>query len=244
MSPLATAAIATTVAAFASMVPSGVLVVLSSNTRRRLLPWLVAFAAGALLAAALVDLLPEALEPPARPREICAVLLAGLLAFFFADLALAHSHNHADHERPTRAVLLLVGDGLHNLVDGVAIAGAFAISTRAGLATTLAVLAHEVPQEAGNVALLIDAGWPARRAFAANLGVQLLGVAGAVGGAALVTQARPWVLAIASASFLYVAVADLIPSLAHGPRGRRLGLAVMLFAGAGIISALHALLGA
>lgn len=243
---------ATAVAAVASALPASALLLLSKGTRRRVVPWLVAFAAGALLAAALVDLLPEALAAGASPRSAGATVLAGLLVFFVVDVALSHRHGHGeDDDEPEGAAgsagpLVLVGDALHNFVDGVAIAAAFTAGVPAGIGTAVAVLAHEVPQEVGNVALLIESGWAPRRAFLANLAVQLLGVLGALLATMVVDAARaatPYVLAVACASFLYVSVADLIPSLQRGPRGRRAGQGAMLFAGAGAIAAVHLALG-
>lgn len=241
---------ATLLAAAGSTIPAAGLLLLSAATRRRVLPWLVAFAAGTLLAAALVDLLPEALATGASPRAVSAAILGGMLGFLVIDFALAPAHSHS-HEADTIGrgaigPLVLFGDGLHNFIDGAAIAGAFAVSTRVGLAATLAVVAHEIPQEVSNLALLLDRGWSPRRAFLWTLAVNLVAVAGA-GFATLAvgwTQgATPYVLAIACAGFLYVASADLIPGLQRGPRSVRLAQATLLFVGAATLTGLHLLLG-
>jgi zinc and cadmium transporter len=239
---------ATLIAALGGALPAVVLLGLSRETRKRVVPWLVAFAAGALLGAAFVDLLPEALAA-APAREVSVAVLLGMLGFLLMDLTLAHQHGHAEaheHHHGAVAPLVLVGDALHNLVDGVTIAAAFGVSVPVGVGTTLAVLAHEVPQELGNVAVLLDAGYGAKKALAWNVAVNALAVVGALLGTLVLDAMRafsPYVLAVASANFLYVAAADLIPGLHRAPRRTRLAQGLMLLAGAGIIAWVHRLAG-
>lgn len=208
----------------------------------RWVPRLVSFAVGALLAVALLVLLPQAIESQADVRGVFATLLAGLLAFFMLEkLALwrhshgagaghahghgahdAHAHAHGPHAqggtnggRPVAAIIV-IGDSLHNFVDGILIAAAFLADPKLGWATAIAVIAHEVPQEVGDFMVLRAAGMGRGRALGLNA---LSGLASVAGGVlayfalSTLSGAIPYVLALAAAGFLYVAVADLIPNL-------------------------------
>ena len=197
----------------------------------RWVPRLVSFAVGALLGAALLNLLPEALASDANPQRVFATLLVGLLVFFLLEkLALwrhahgpgdhAHGHGspahaHAGDQRPAGA-LILIGDSLHNFVDGVLIAAAFLTDPAIGWATAVAVIAHEVPQEVGDFMILLDAGYSRKRALVLNAVSGLASVAGGLIGyfaLSATLPALPYILAFAAAGFLYIAVADLIPNL-------------------------------
>ncbi|HEY5636416.1 MAG TPA: ZIP family metal transporter [Burkholderiales bacterium] len=198
----------------------------------RWVPRLVSFAVGALLAVALLVLLPQAIESQADARGVFATLLAGLLAFFMMEkLALwRHSHVHGAgdghgahghaHGAPVggraTAAMIVIGDSLHNFVDGVLIAAAFLADPKLGWAAAIAVIAHEIPQEVGDFLVLRASGYTRARALALNA---LSGLASVVGGVlayfllSSLAGAIPYVLALAAAGFLYVAVADLIPNL-------------------------------
>ena len=196
----------------------------------RWVPRLVSFAVGALLGVALLNLLPEAVESEAGPHAVFGTLLVGLLVFFLLEkLALwrhshgpdepAHAHGtphaHAGAARPEGALIVL-GDSLHNFVDGVLIAAAFLTDPALGWTTAVAVIAHEVPQEVGDFMVLLGAGYTRRRALILNALSSLASVAGGVLGyfALHSTQdALPYILALAAAGFIYIAVADLIPNL-------------------------------
>jgi zinc and cadmium transporter len=196
----------------------------------RWVPRLVSFAVGALLGVALLNLLPEAIESQAGAHAVFATLLVGLLVFFLLEkLALwrhshgpdepAHAHEthhaHAGAPRPEGALIVL-GDSLHNFVDGVLIAAAFLTDPALGWTTAVAVIAHEVPQEVGDFMVLLGAGYTRRRALILNALSSLASVAGGVLGyfALHSTQdALPYILALAAAGFIYIAVADLIPNL-------------------------------
>ena len=207
----------------------------SEPVRARVLPHLVSFATGALLSAALLGLLPHAIEGAGLPNAhlIGITLLLGLLLFFVLEKLVlwrqchqelceghlpqgAHVHAH-DHARDAAtASLILIGDGFHNLLDGVLIAAAFMTDLHLGVVTALAVMAHEVPQEVGDLALLLHGGMSRGRALTLNLLTSLTSIVGGVVaylalGEAL--QVLPYALAIAASSFLYIAVADLIPGL-------------------------------
>ena len=196
-------------------------------TRRALvLPHLVSFATGTLLGAAFLGLIPHALEGAVGAHRIGAALLLGILVFFLLEKFVLWRHCHDDPcemHSPSRAArdaasarLILVGDALHNVIDGVLIAAAFMTDPRLGLVTALAVFAHEIPQEVGDLAVLLNGGYSRRQALVLNLLVSLTSVAGAVVAYLALKSALPalpYALAIAAASFLYVAVADLIPGL-------------------------------
>lgn len=198
----------------------------------RWVPRLVSFAVGALLAVALLVLLPQAIESGADAHGVFATLLAGLLAFFMLEkLALwRHSHVHGTgeghgahghaHGAPAggraTAAMIVIGDSLHNFVDGVLIAAAFLADPKLGWAAAIAVIAHEVPQEVGDFLVLRASGYTRTRALVLNALSGLASVAGGVLAYFLLSSllgAIPYVLALAAAGFLYVAVADLIPNL-------------------------------
>lgn len=203
--------------------------------QRRTLP-LVGFAAGALLAAAFLDALPEATVflGPAAARWAFGGFVAAALVEWAAG---AHGHQAAAPAHRALPPLLLVSDALHNLVDGATIAAAWLVSPRAGLATAIAVVAHEVPEEVGDFALLTHAGWPRRRALGALFAVQLTSVAGALGVTAAARAAEALahvVVAVAAGSFLYIGATDLLPELRAHRRGRVIGLGFAT--GAGLVA--------
>lgn len=193
---------------------------------------LVSLSAGVLLGTALLNVLPEAfVQPGASPHALFAVLLGGLLFFFLLEKAelYRHSHHHEgddphhhhhhgfDAEQAGRGGLsVLVGDSIHNFCDGVLIAAAFIADVRLGLATAVAIIAHEIPQEVGDYIVLLNAGLSRRRALVYNAISGLAAVVGGVFGYFVIHPFETWLpylLVVASSSFIYVAVADLIPQL-------------------------------
>jgi len=220
----------------ASAAVASVFVALPETGRRALVPHLVSFATGALLGAALLGLIPAAIEGagPGAVRQVGLAVVAGLLVFFLLEKLVLwrHCHDEAPCEgHPTDAhgghhhhggsnaalgPMLLVGEAFHNVLDGVIVAAAYLTRPELGVATALAVFAHELPQEIGNIAILIHAGVHRWRALLLNLVSSLGAVLGGIlacllAGRAL--SALPYALAAAGASLLYVAVADLIPGL-------------------------------
>jgi len=207
---------------------AGAFLLLPEPRRQRLLPHLVSFATGALLGAALLALLPHAVEGAGTDNvhRIGLALIVGILAFFVLEKLVLWRHCHDDpceahtphdhHRDRASATLILWGDAFHNALDGVLIAAAFMTDIHLGIVTAIAVFAHEIPQEVGDLAILVNGGMSRGRAMAMNVAVSLTSVVGAVIaflalGAAL--EFLPYALAVAAASFLYVAVADLIPGL-------------------------------
>lgn len=211
---------------------------LSLTALRRWAPRLVGFSVGVLLAAALLDLLPEAAEL-LDPHQAGLVLLLGILLFFALEKTALwrHDHAHAGHAHPRHApvgLMIVVGDGLHNFVDGVLIAAAFLQDTALGVATATAVIAHEVPQEVGDFMVLLAAGYGRARALLMNLLSSLASVLGGLLGWATLqgaSDAIPYALALAAASFIYIAVADLVPLLQQQRKPRDFAVQFTLLAG-------------
>lgn len=200
----------------------------AETTRSRLLPHLVSLATGALLGAALLGLLPHALQGvgPQATHAIGMTLLAGLLVFFVLEKLVLWRHCHQDvceghvphdkHRNAASATMILLGDGFHNVLDGALIAAAFMIDVHLGIVTAVAVIAHEIPQEVGDLAILLHGGMSRARAFALNLVTSITSVIGGVIAYFAFAQVQfilPYALALAASSFLYIAVADLIPGL-------------------------------
>lgn len=187
---------------------------------------LISYAIGALLGAAFLEILPHALEH-GQPQRMAATVLFGILAFFVLEKLVLWRHCHHDHceahdaqapahDHGRSGLLILVGDTFHNFVDGILIAAAFLESTQLGIVTALAIIAHEIPQEVGDFLILLHSGYSRLRALAFNL---LSSLATLVGGLlayfalSALQGVVPVFLALAAASMIYVAVADLIPGL-------------------------------
>jgi len=195
----------------------------------RFKPILLPYAVGTLLGATFIGLLPEAMVQIA-PRNVGLIMLAGLFGFFMLErfLRLPHAHGHASeqhehesehHHGPQPAgTMILIGDAFHNFVDGVVIATAFSSSISLGVLTSLAVIAHEVPQELGDFVILLESGWKRWTAYWANFASSLATVAGALVAyfaLAFIGPRIPLFLTISAASFLYVGMVDLAPILHH-----------------------------
>ncbi len=214
---------------------------LGDAIRVKVLPWAISYAVGTLLGVALLALLPQALEGLPPPRAL-GTLLGGVLAFFLLEKLVLWRHCHDTQEcevhTSSAASLVIVGDAFHTFVDGAVIAAAVLTSIPLGITTALAVATHEIPQEVGDVAILLRAGFSRGRALTLNLLSAVGGVLGAVGMLATsqsMPYLLPYVLAFAAGNFLYVAMSDLIPDLHRG--GLEGGpLRQLLLIGAGILS--------
>jgi zinc and cadmium transporter len=176
---------------------------------------LIPYAIGTLLGAAFFGMMPHAMNQLPVESALGAVLV-GLIAFFVLEKLALWRHCH---ERPcdvhTRAgTMILVGDSLHNFVDGVAIAVAFAASVHLGIVTAVAVIAHEVPQEVGDFAILLESGYSPTRALSYNALSSIVAVPGALVAYYLLPAVQglvPYLLCVSAASFVYIALADLVP---------------------------------
>jgi zinc and cadmium transporter len=191
-----------------------------ASIRTRLVPWLVSYAVGALLGVALLALLPEALAELA-PQPVFGTLLAGILIFFVLEklVLLRHCHTDECQVHGATAPLVFIGDAFHNFLDGAIICTAVLTSVPLGINTAIAVAAHEIPQEVGDVAVLLAAGYSRGRALLLNLVTGASGILGAIlafAAVEVVPGIRPYVLAISAASLLYIAMSDLIPDLHRG----------------------------
>jgi len=225
-----------------SVLVAALFLVLPERWRGWLLPHLISFATGALLAAAFIALLPQALEAGGDVHAVTTTLLAGFIGFFLLEKLLLWHHCHTvecelEPGQHQAGYLVLVGDGIHNFVDGILIGAAFLVDIRVGVVTAVAVAAHEIPQELGDFAILLQSGFRRFSALAANVASSLTTVAGAlIAWFALAgTEAvLPFVLAVAAASFIYIAAADLIPGL-HRRAGLRATVTQLLLIGAGVM---------
>jgi zinc and cadmium transporter len=232
-----------------SVLAAAFFLVLSESLRNHLLPHLVSFATGTLLGAAFLGLLPHALDavPGTDAHVIPMAVLLGLLGFFLLEKLVLWRHCHADHcevhapDQKSRdhstGTMILVGDSLHNFLDGILIAAAFLTDIHLGVVTSLAVASHEIPQEVGDFAVLLHSGFSRGRAFLYNILTSLTTVIGGVLAWFALQQVQavlPFVLAIAASSFIYIAVADLIPTLHQRVEGRATIQQVVLIA-AGIL---------
>jgi zinc and cadmium transporter len=203
------------------LLTASLLLLFNRPARDRVVPWLVSYAVGTLLGVALLDLLPQALTS-VPPTPVFATLLAGIFTFFVLEKLVLWRHCHDDHAcqiHPSTVTFILIGDALHTFVDGVVIAAASLVSLPLGVTAALAVAAHEIPQEVGDFAILLAAGHSRSRALLLNLSSATAGLAGAGMMLLFGSQAPgvlPFVLAFAAGSFLYVAMADLIPHLHRG----------------------------
>ena len=197
------------------------------TARGNWVPMLISYAIGALLGASFLEVLPEAIISSGDATMIAGVVLAGILGFFVLEKLVLWRHCHAEsceghmpaepgHDHGRSGLMILVGDTFHNFVDGVLIAAAFMEDTRLGIVTALAIVAHEIPQEVGDFLILLHSGYSKAKALAYNLLSSLATLVGgllAYGALSAAQQAVPVMLALAAASMIYVAIADLIPGL-------------------------------
>lgn len=216
---------------------------LGDGLRLKVVPWAISYAVGTLLGVSLLALLPQALEHLAAGTAL-GTLLCGVLFFFLLEKLVLWRHCHDTHDcevhTSSAASLVIVGDAFHTFVDGAVIAAAVLTSIPLGITTALAVATHEIPQEVGDVAILLRAGFSRGRAFTLNLLSGVGGILGAVGMLAAshsMPNLLPYVLAFAAGNFLYVAMSDLIPDLHRG--GIEGGpVRQLLLIGAGILTIL------
>ena len=255
MSPLGSVLAATFGGALVSLV---IAALVAFRVQARWVPTLVSFAVGALLGAAFLDLLPHLFEETRNPGRTAAFILAGILIFFVLEKLMLWRHHHHHDGEPTAAPgvdhhdhgrsgwMIVIGDSFHNFTDGVIIASAFIADPRVGVVTALAIVAHEIPSEIGNFLVLLHSGFGRAKALFWNA---MAGLASVLGGlvafAALrhVTAWIPEILALSTASMIYVAVADLIPGLHKRVALRETLLQVVFIAaGVGSIALIHAVL--
>ncbi|OYW38061.1 MAG: ZIP zinc transporter [Hydrogenophilales bacterium 12-61-10] len=226
MSTLAVILIATAAGSVLSLLLAAAL---AFSARPSWIPVLVSYAIGALLGASLLEVLPEAVEMGGDIETVGRALLGGILMFFLLEKLVlwrhchdevceahgSHSHDHG-HDHGRSGGMIMVGDTFHNFVDGIIIAGAFIADFRLGVVTTMAIIAHEIPQEIGDFLILLHSGYTRTRALLLNFLSGVATLVGALIGYYALSMLQGWtpvLLGLAGASMLYVAMSDLIPGL-------------------------------
>jgi zinc and cadmium transporter len=200
-----------------AIILAGAYLLFPEKIRQTIIPYLISYATGTLLGAAFLGLLRHALES-APAASVLSTVLIGILVFFLLEKIVLwrHCHDVECEKHANAGPLLLFGDALHNFIDGIAIATAFVASFPVGVTTALAVLAHELPQEVGEFAILLEGGYSRYRAFKYNLISSLSTLPGAVLAYLYLMEVQKFaanIMALSAASFIYIAIADLIPSL-------------------------------
>jgi len=237
--------IAATIAGGVLSVAVAALFTLRMNPAR--VPMLISFAVGALLGAVFLEILPHAFGQADSIENVAAMLLGGLLLFFILEKLVLWRHCHEErceahdphdtgtasgsHDHGRSGMMIMIGDTVHNFVDGVLIAAAFIADTQVGIVTAAAIIAHEVPQEVGDFLILLHSGYERRMAFLINILSSVAMVLGGLLGYFALNELEEWILpliALAAASMLYVAVADLIPGLHKRPEPRHSAAQVAL----------------
>jgi len=225
----------------------------SLAVRASWVPMLVSFAIGALLGAAFLEIIPHAFQT-GEAHQVAFAILAGIFGFFVLEKLLLWRHCHTEdcevhdqqHDGGRSGALIVVGDTVHNFLDGVLIAAAFLQSIELGVVTAVAIIAHEIPQEVGDFLILLHSGYTKARALAMNVLSSAATVVGGVIGyysLRLVIELEAILLGFVAASMIYVAVADLIPGLHRRPQLRDTAVQALLIAlGIGAIAVVGAAL--
>jgi len=206
--------------------------------------FLLSFAAGVLLATAFLDLLPEGVERGHGGNLFIATLVA-MVGFFFLERLLHGFHEHEESHATASRYLLLVGDSLHNLIDGFVIAASFAASPQLGLATTLAVTVHEVPKEIADFTILTASGYPFRTALLLNFATGLMAMVGPLlfFSVTPIEQHLAWFMTATAGMFIYIACSDLIPQLHHHRPASSVWIYVPFLGGIALMAAMGTVVG-
>ncbi|MFO7543333.1 MAG: ZIP family metal transporter [Thiobacillus sp.] len=245
MSTLAVILIATAAGSLLSLLLAAVVAL---SARPNWVPVLVSYAIGALLGASLLEVLPEAVEMGGSIDTVAKALLGGILLFFLLEKLVLWRHCHDEiceahgsqsghhHDHGRSGLMITVGDTFHNFVDGIIIAGAFLVDFRLGVVTSLAIIAHEIPQEIGDFLILLHSGYTRTQALLLNFLTGVATMVGALLGYYALSMLDGWtpvLLGLAGASMLYVALSDLIPGL-HKRAEIRATLQQLVLIGLGI----------
>ena len=226
----------TTIGSLFSLVGS-LFLLLKKQVTENFANFLISFAAGALIATAFLDLLPEA-NKLAEGKNIFSAVMLGFLSFFFSERYIRLFHYHHGHGEKPSTYLVLIGDGIHNFVDGVTIAVAFLTSVPLGITTSIAVAAHEMPQEIADMGVLLANGLSKTKALFYNFLSALTALTGAILAFFLVSQINQYLyffLAMAAGHFIYIAASDLIPEI-HEDLGKKKGLETIIVFIIGILA--------
>ena len=228
----------------------GALIFLTKKKRAGAIMVALPFGAGALLAAAFFDLLPESFEH-GEPRSLLLWTLAGFTVFFLLERLAGwfhHHHEHGEHAHrgESQNRLVMLGDLLHNIIDGVAIGAAFLVNPGTGIVTTLAVSAHEIPKELGTFGILLSRGWKDKKVLLANVATALGTIVAAscvflLGEKVKLPEAE--LLALTAGMFIYIAASDIIPDIHEQPRRQGTIQALILLGGMVFVGVIITLLG-
>jgi zinc and cadmium transporter len=200
-----------------AIILASILLLFPSKIWKVILPGFISYATGTLLGAAFLGLIPHALDTLPSTTVFMTVLVGLILFFLLEKIVLwRHCHNTDCHVHEASGPLILIGDAFHNFIDGIVIAAAFITSVPLGMATAFSVITHEIPQEVGDFAILLKNNYSKQKAFGLNI---ISGISAVFGGVLAyfflewASVATPYIMGIASASFIYIAIGDLIPHL-------------------------------
>ncbi|OHA15019.1 MAG: hypothetical protein A3G52_02740 [Candidatus Taylorbacteria bacterium RIFCSPLOWO2_12_FULL_43_20] len=209
----------------------GLLVIWRVKEIKKIMTSLLSFAAAAFLGVSFLDLLPEAVLSVDEPHAVFIAFLIGVTVFFILERSLmkylnaGHEHTESDDHTESLPALIILGDSMHNFLDGMAIVIAYIAEPAMGLTTAFAVAAHEVPQEIGEFAILLDRGWSRAKVFLVNLFSSLAIFAGIAVGYVLIDSFASWLpylLAGVAGMFTYIALSELVPEIHHRARHKHL----------------------
>lgn len=227
------------ISGFGSVTLAGSILLIPDKIRASLLPCLLSFAVGTLLGAAFLGMMPRAVDSIGT-RPALLFFLIGIIIFFILEKLLLWRHCHKEHceSHAVSGKLILIGDSLHNFIDGLVIASAFTSSVTLGVATSIAIIGHELPQEVGDFAVLLDSGFSKSKALLFNLLSSSTTLVAGVGGYfffSWLSWLQPYIISLAAASFAYIAIADLVPGL-HSKTGFNSLIKQTLLIGLGIFT--------
>ena len=224
-----------------AVITAGIFLLLKKKIQKILVPCLIAYATGTLLAAALLVMIPKAISQ-SEPSMIMSIFLGGIIFFFLLEKTVIWHHCHDDKCEVQNAAgpILLIGDAFHNLIDGIVIAASFLISIPIGIIISLSVISHEIPQEVGDFAILLESNYSRSKAFFLNILSSSTTIPAAIIGYYIldaVSSMIPFFIAISAASFIYIALSDLTPDL-HRNVGLKYSIRqiLLIFAGIGTIT--------
>lgn len=192
--------------------------ILQKRVLDRIIPYLISFSAGALLGDTFLHIMPELAEEGHFTPTLGAIFLISIVLFFALEKRLHWHQSHTTHDEKVHSMvhMTMIGDTLHNFIDGIIIAASFLISWELGVAATIAIILHEIPQEIGNYGVLVHGGWSRTKALMMNFLSALASFAGAAVVFAMQSSLDPyipWLVAVAGANFLYLALSDILPEL-------------------------------
>ena len=218
-----------------SVLVSALIILFPDEIQKNLISKFISFAIGTLLGTAFLELIPHAAENFIDLRMTLLMVLLGIIIFFILEKFIIWRHCHKDHchIHDASGSLIIIGDAFHNFIDGIVIATSFLISIPLGITTAFSVITHEIPQEVGDFAILLKNNYTKKRAFLLNIISGLSSLAGAILAyffMSSMTNATPYIMTIAAASFIYIAISDLIPHLQEdvNPKDSFIQISLML----------------